>query len=95
MHVSPPTPHSRAPHAPHLPTHPCPPTHPPTVIPPSRPSQVERLLSGVDAVVYLLDYTKLKTAEEAAIFRRLREVNPTLVQRLASRLFFVVNKARG
>ncbi|KAG1654245.1 hypothetical protein FOA52_005800 [Chlamydomonas sp. UWO 241] len=54
--------------------------------------QVERLLGSVDAVLYLLDYTKLKTAEEAAMFARLREVNPQLVQRLAQRLFFVVNK---
>jgi hypothetical protein len=29
--------------------------------------QVERLLERVDAVIYLLDYTKLKTAEEAQV----------------------------
>jgi hypothetical protein len=49
---------------------------------------VERLLSRVDAAIWLLDYTKLKTAEEAAVLRRLRDLNPTLVQRLCSRLFF-------
>ncbi len=54
--------------------------------------QVERLLGGVDAVLYLLDYTKLKTQEEAAMFLRLKAVNPQLVRRLAQRLFFVVNK---
>jgi hypothetical protein len=33
--------------------------------------QVERLLCGVDAAVYLLDYTKLKTQEEVRAPRRL------------------------
>lgn len=40
--------------------------------------QVERLLDGVDAVVYLLDYTKLRTNEEAALFTRLKQINPGL-----------------
>ncbi len=63
--------------------------------PPSLPVpsvQVERLLEGVDCVLYLLDYTKLKTAEEEGLFRRLRAINPQLVERLSSRLFFVINK---
>ena len=54
--------------------------------------QVERLLCGVDAALYLLDYTKLKTAEEAATLARLRSLNPELARRLCTRLFFVVNK---
>lgn len=112
--------------------------------------QVERLLCGVDAAVYLLDYTKLKTQEEvggggylcamapgahivcayvcaclyvhknvgvggldpfrtpsnlpkrsaspsllnpqAAMLGRLRSLNPELVRRLCTRLFFAVNK---
>lgn len=53
---------------------------------------VERLLDSVDAVVYVLDYTKLKTKEEAELLTRLSESNPQLIQRLAQRLFFVVNK---
>lgn len=55
--------------------------------------QVERLLHTVDVVVYLLDYGKLKTTEEAEMFKRLRAINPQLVKRLSTRLFFVVNKA--
>eukprot|EP00884_Botryococcus_braunii_P002284 jgi/Botrbrau1/12056/Bobra.0295s0011.1 len=55
--------------------------------------QVERMLETVDAVVYLLDYTKLKTQEEASLLQRLKEINPQLVKRLSQRLFFVVNKA--
>eukprot|EP00775_Hariotina_reticulata_P005529 gene5529-5763_t len=54
--------------------------------------QVERLLERVDAVIYLLDYTKLKTAEEAQVLGRLKTINPALVGRLSSRLFFAVNK---
>lgn len=42
--------------------------------------------------MYVLDYTKLKTTEEEELLRRLRDSNPQLVQRLAQRLFFVVNK---
>lgn len=55
--------------------------------------QVERLLDSVDAVIYLLDYTKLKTADEAEVLQRLKEINPQLMARLSQRLFFVVNKA--
>ena len=34
--------------------------------------QVERLLGTVDAAIYLLDYTKLKTVEEATLFAKLK-----------------------
>lgn len=53
---------------------------------------MERLLDSVDAVLYILDYTKLKTSEEANLLATLKEVNPVLTQRLSKRLFFVVNK---
>ena len=33
---------------------------------------MERLLGSVDAAVYLLDYTKLKTVEEASLFAKLK-----------------------
>ena len=56
-------------------------------------AQVERLLDSVDAVIYLLDYTKLKTADEAEVLQRLKDINPQLIARLSQRLFFVVNKA--
>jgi predicted GTPase len=60
--------------------------------PPRCVVQVERLLDRVDAAIYLLDYTKLKTAEEAQVLERLKAINPGLVGRLSSRLFFAVNK---
>lgn len=34
--------------------------------------QVERLLDTVDAVIYILDYTKLKTREEADLLTKLK-----------------------
>jgi hypothetical protein len=58
------------------------------VSPPRSTPQVERLLDRVDGAIWLLDYTKLKTAEEAAVLGRLRDINPALVGRLCSRLFF-------
>lgn len=54
--------------------------------------KVERLLGGVDAVLYLLDYTKLKSSDEAAMLQRLHELNPQLIRRISRRIFFVVNK---
>ena len=33
---------------------------------------MERLLDGVDAVIYILDYTKLKTKEEAELLQKLK-----------------------
>ena len=50
--------------------------------------QVERLLDSVDAVCYVLDYTKLRTAEEASIFARLKSINPGLVKRLSRRCVY-------
>ena len=46
---------------------------------------MERLLDSVDAVCYLLDYTKLRTAEEASMFARIKSINPGLVKRLSRR----------
>ena len=45
------------------------------------PVQVERLLGTVDAAVYLLDYTKLKTEDEAVMFERLKEVGRVVYSR--------------
>lgn len=41
--------------------------------------QVDGLLDTADAIIYILDYTKLKTAEEANLFSRLKDINPDLV----------------
>jgi GTPase SAR1 family protein len=53
---------------------------------------VDRLLAEADVVLYLLDYTKLRTAEERGLFERLAQLRPDLLARLSDRLFFAVNK---
>ncbi|GMH36648.1 hypothetical protein BSKO_04521 [Bryopsis sp. KO-2023] len=53
---------------------------------------VEKLLEDIDAVIYVLDYTKLKTVEEADMLQDIQKINPSLVHRMWHRMFFVVNK---
>ena len=55
-------------------------------------ARVDRLLDEVDVIIYLLDYTKLKTEEEKGLFSRLASMRPELLKRFSERLFFVVNK---
>jgi len=55
-------------------------------------AKVERLLDEVDVIVYLLDYTKLKTEEERLLFEKLVSLRPELLKTYEKRLFFVVNK---
>jgi len=54
--------------------------------------KVERVLGDADVIVYVLDYTKLKTEEELKLFELLQDMRPELLQRCSERLFFVVNK---
>ncbi|WP_309892530.1 dynamin family protein, partial [Archangium sp.] len=54
--------------------------------------KVERVLDNADVIIYVLDYTKLKTAEEQALFELLREMRPELLRRCSERLFFIINK---
>ena len=55
-------------------------------------AKVERLLHDVDVIIYLLDYTKLKTEEEEKLFAKLAETRQELLKSYESRLFFIVNK---
>lgn len=55
-------------------------------------ARVDRLLADVDVIIYLLDYTKLKTEEEKDLFARLSSMRPELLSRFSERLFFAVNK---
>jgi|GEM_PF-5779265 len=54
--------------------------------------QVHGLIQEADALVYLLDYTKLKTDSEADLFKVLGDLRPELRKKISSTLFFVVNK---
>eukprot|EP00803_Ostreobium_quekettii_P005240 evm.model.scf_2315.3 EVM.evm.TU.scf_2315.3 scf_2315:7686-14973(+) len=54
--------------------------------------KVEKCLQDVDAVVYVLNYTKLKSPEEAHLLQAIRKINPSLMKRAWQRMFFAVNK---
>ena len=53
---------------------------------------VDRLIADADVVLYLLDYTKLKTTDEAELLQRLKASRGDLLGRVHDRLFFLVNK---
>lgn len=55
-------------------------------------ARIERLLHEVDVIVYLLDYTRLKSEDDRTLFEKLTQIRPDLLRDLAKRLFFVVNK---
>jgi GTPase SAR1 family protein len=55
-------------------------------------ARVDRLLGDADVILYLLDYTKLRTEDERGLFARLAALRPELLRRLSDRLFFAVNK---
>ncbi len=49
-------------------------------------------LNETDIIIYLLDYTKLKTSKEREIIDKLSSIRPNLLEQVQERLFFVVNK---
>ena len=53
---------------------------------------VDRLIASADVVLYLLDYTKLKTNDEERLLKRLKASRGDLLDRVHDRLFFLVNK---
>jgi small GTP-binding protein len=52
--------------------------------------KVDRLLEEVDVIIYLLDYTKLRTQEEKELIDKLKVLRSDILN--SDRLFFVVNK---
>ena len=54
--------------------------------------RVDSLLGKADVIIYLLDYTKLKTEEERGLFARFSSMRPELLKQCSERVFFVVNK---
>lgn len=54
--------------------------------------EIEKVLTHSDVVIYLLDYTKLKTKDEADLFETIKSIRKDLFKDIQSRLFFVVNK---
>jgi hypothetical protein len=54
--------------------------------------QVRQIMNKSDVILYLLDYTKLKTKEEEEMFTNLRALRADLCDSFADRLFLLVNK---
>eukprot|EP00668_Euglena_longa_P040440 GGOE01053252.1.p1 GENE.GGOE01053252.1~~GGOE01053252.1.p1 ORF type:complete len:779 (-),score=298.54 GGOE01053252.1:1913-4249(-) len=54
--------------------------------------QVQQIMNKADVILYLLDYTKLKTKEEEEMFANLRHLRADLCDSLPDRLFLIVNK---
>lgn len=55
-------------------------------------STVEKLIKETDVIIYLLDFTKLKTKDEDNIFADIKKYRENLLADYKDRLFFVVNK---
>ena len=54
--------------------------------------QVQQIMNKADVILYLLDYTKLKTKEEEEMFANLRVLRADLCENFPDRLFLIVNK---
>eukprot|EP00667_Euglena_gracilis_P001987 EG_transcript_1987 len=54
--------------------------------------QVRQIMNKADVILYLLDYTKLKTKEEEEMFANLRHLRADLCDNFPDRLFLIVNK---
>ena len=54
--------------------------------------KIEYLGKSSDVIIYLIDFTKLNTEDEAQMFENLKKWRNELFTQLKSRLFFVVNK---
>ncbi len=54
--------------------------------------KVERIVKSSDVIIYLLDFTKLKTAEEVLMLENLKKWKSEILLLMKHRLFFVVNK---
>lgn len=59
---------------------------------PTLQAKVERLVKNSDVIIYLLDFTKLKTADENRMFESIKEWKSEILNQVKNRLFFVVNK---
>lgn len=51
-----------------------------------------KLITDSSVILYLLDYTKLKTAEENELISQIANLRPDIIENIQERLFFIVNK---
>lgn len=52
----------------------------------------QNLLDEISVVIYLLDYTKLKTKQEREVLSKLTNLRPDLMEKMKGKLFFIINK---
>lgn len=50
------------------------------------------LVDKISAIIYLLDYTKLKTKDEEATLEKIIEMRPDILNKIQDRLFFLINQ---
>ncbi|MCG9911801.1 MAG: dynamin family protein [Flavobacteriales bacterium] len=50
------------------------------------------LINKISSIIYLLDYTKLKTKDENEVLEKLADLRPDMLEKISDRLFFVINK---
>lgn len=50
------------------------------------------LIDKISAIIYLLDYTKLKTNDEEKVLEKLTDMRSDILEKISDRLFFVINK---
>lgn len=50
------------------------------------------LVDKISAIIYLLDYTKLKTKDEEATIEKIIEMRPDILNKIQDRLFFLINQ---
>lgn len=55
-------------------------------------AKVERIAKQCDVIVYLMDFTKLKTKDEEQMLENLKKWRSEIFDQLKNRMFFVVNK---
>ncbi len=50
------------------------------------------LVDQISAIIYLLDYTKLKTKDEDATLNQIIQMRPDILDKIQDRLFFIINQ---
>jgi GTPase SAR1 family protein len=50
------------------------------------------LVDQISAIIYLLDYTKLKTKDEEATLDKIIQMRPDILDKIQDRLFFIINQ---
>lgn len=54
--------------------------------------KIERIVKTSDVILYLLDFTKLKSKDEAEMFALLEKWRGSLLKEVSERMFFIINK---